>query len=149
MSIIELTMKMFYYKYTGTQFVPVEEGDQTGLTVRYIIGDNDRENHDIIKMSDDDDIWVHIKELPSCHVIASIPSQSDTGIENKKRYKEVVRKATRQGGVLCRQYSKNTIKKNGLSKTKVDMISYHVRNLECTSIPGQVITQGDALTFSV
>lgn len=149
MSIIELTMKTFYYKYTGTQFVPVEEDDQTSLTVRYIIGDNDRENHDIIKMSNEDDIWVHIKELPSCHVIACIPSQNDTGIENKKRYKEVVRKAIRQGGVLCRQYSKNTIKKNGLSKTKVDMISYHIRNLECTNIPGQVITQGDALTFSV
>lgn len=145
----ELIMKTFYYKYTGEQFVPTEEGDQSGLIVRYIIGDNERENHSIIKMSAEHDIWVHIKDLPSCHVIASVPSQNDTGIGNKKGYKEIVRKATRQGGVLCRQYSKNTIKKNGLSKSKVDMIAYQVRNLECTCIPGQVITQGDAFTFSI
>lgn len=143
------TMKTFYYKYIGTQFISVEEGEKNGLTVRYLIGDNERENHDIINMSSENDIWVHIKGFPSCHVIACIPSQSDSGILDKKGYKDIVRKATRQGGILCRQYSKNTINKNGLSKSKVDMIAYQVRNLECTCIPGQVITHGDALTFSV
>ena len=150
-------MKTFFYTFANNQLSPSSFGDadtsaehvRVGIGVRYLVGDNARENHEIIGMSSDLDVWVHIKDLPSCHVIASVPVQCDTPLDDKRAYREMIRKVTRHGGVLCRQYSQNTIRSAGLSKRKVDMIAFQVRNIERTSVPGQVITRGDAMVFSV
>ena len=123
--------------------------EDVGVAVRYLVGENARDNHDIIGMSGELDMWVHIKDLPSCHVIASVPLQEDTPIIDKRDYRDMIRKITRYGGVLCRQYSQNTIRSAGLSKRKVGIVAFQVRNIERTAIPGQVITRGDAMVFSV
>lgn len=157
-------MKTLYYSYANNNLSPSSlalansntiSGDtnapqvSVGVTVRYLVGDNARDNHVIIGMSSDDDMWVHIKDFPSCHVIASVPLQENTPIADKRDYREMIRKVARYGGVLCRQYSQNTIRKAGLSKRKVDIVAFQVRNIERTAIPGQVITRGDAMMFSV
>ena len=54
-----------------------------------------------------------------------------------------------KNGVLCKQYSKTSVRNAGLSKSKVDVIAYNVGNVEKSTIPGQVITHGDAISFSV
>jgi predicted ribosome quality control (RQC) complex YloA/Tae2 family protein len=36
---------------------------------KVIIGENSKENWKIIDSSEDDDIWFHLKDKPSCHMI--------------------------------------------------------------------------------
>ena len=42
-------------------------------TIEYTIGQNAQDNHDIIDDALENDMWFHINNKPSCHIIASIP----------------------------------------------------------------------------
>ena len=44
------------------------------INITFYIGRNSQENFDIIDQADCDDLWFHLNDLPSCHVVASIPS---------------------------------------------------------------------------
>lgn len=63
-----------------------------------LIGTNARENWRIIDSSEDDDIWFHLKDYPSCHVIVQLKKEinsteileiSKLVIENTNKYKNV------------------------------------------------------------
>jgi len=58
------------------------------------IGQNAQENWDIIKESNQTDLWFHIDKLPSCHVVLST--------KNKKFDKDDIRTCAK----LCKENSK-------------------------------------------
>jgi predicted ribosome quality control (RQC) complex YloA/Tae2 family protein len=67
--------------------------------IEYRVGQNAKENFDLIDDSEADDIWFHISQLPSCHVVASIPP-------HKQYDKNIIKKIAIQGAVICKQFSK-------------------------------------------
>ena len=148
-------MKTFKYIYSNNAFHPSVDNavGESGLVVNYLVGENARDNHSIIDLASEKDMWVHLKDIPSCHVIVQVPSSEEcedhVSTSNKRWYRDILRKATRQGGILCKQYSKNSVRTAGLSKSKVEVIAYSVGNIEKSAVPGQVFTHGDAITFSV
>jgi predicted ribosome quality control (RQC) complex YloA/Tae2 family protein len=68
-------------------------------TITYNIGTNAQDNFDIIDASNSYDLWFHVDNLPSCHVVASIPNAE------KYNHKEIAYIA-KQGACICKQYSK-------------------------------------------
>jgi predicted ribosome quality control (RQC) complex YloA/Tae2 family protein len=88
-------------------------------TVTFCIGQNAKDNHDLIDASNPDDMWFHIHDSASCHVVAIIHNLDVT--------KQQLTKIVIQGALLCKQHSKqksqrNThimySKLNNVSKTK-------------------------------
>ena len=67
--------------------------------IEFRVGQNAKENFDLIDDSEADDIWFHISQLPSCHVVASIPV-------DKNYDKNILKKIAVQGAVICKQFSK-------------------------------------------
>ena len=61
--------------------------------ITYKVGKNAKENWDLIDESEEDDIWIHLHDYPSCHVI----------IENTK-YLE--KEHILHGCHLCKEHSK-------------------------------------------
>ena len=86
------------------------------------IGQNSKENHQIIDEAKETDIWLHLSNLPSCHAI--ITSINGSPIERN---------------VII--YAANLVKLNTKYKKhkaiKVDYIS--VKNVKKTKNPGEVI----------
>ena len=73
-------------------------------SVTFCIGQNAKDNHDIIDASDPDDLWFHIHDSASCHVVALVHNLSIT--------KQQLLKIVKQGAVLCKQYSKQKSQRN-------------------------------------
>ena len=61
-------MKSFTYVYAGNAFRLCDDccGQAVGVTATYVVGDNAHDNHAIIDAADRSDIWVHLKDIPSC-----------------------------------------------------------------------------------
>ena len=68
-------------------------------TITFTIGTNAQENFDIIDAAEETDLWFHVHENPSCHVVAAIPNAE------KYNHKEIAYIA-KQGACICKQYSK-------------------------------------------
>jgi predicted ribosome quality control (RQC) complex YloA/Tae2 family protein len=96
-----------------------------GHEVTFRIGSNANENFALIDDSEPDDIWFHINNSPSCHVVATIPSHI---VGDKKLIKYIVK----QGAVICKKHSKMASAKN------VDIIYSKIKNVEKTETPGSV-----------
>jgi predicted ribosome quality control (RQC) complex YloA/Tae2 family protein len=101
----------------------------------FVIGKNAAENTDLIKGSFDYDIWFHVKDKPSPHLILRNP--------------EILSLETlRQTGTLylmaleLKKHSK--YKKEG----NVEFMYCYVKNLTMTSIPGLVKTINKPKTLS-
>jgi predicted ribosome quality control (RQC) complex YloA/Tae2 family protein len=45
-----------------------------GEIILYKIGTNAQENWDLIDESSEGDLWFHVNDLPSCHVVTSLPN---------------------------------------------------------------------------
>jgi predicted ribosome quality control (RQC) complex YloA/Tae2 family protein len=73
--------------------------------VTYKVGKNAKENWDLIKKSENNDIWIHLHDYPSCHVI----------IENTK---SLGKEHILYGCCLCKENSKYKNDK----KTKVSVL---------------------------
>ena len=67
--------------------------------IEFWIGENASDNFDIIDSAKDTDLWFHVSQQPSSHVIAVIP-------DGKKIDKKQIHKIVVQGAVLCKQNSK-------------------------------------------
>jgi predicted ribosome quality control (RQC) complex YloA/Tae2 family protein len=84
-------------------------------TIEFYIGKNAKNNEEIIDLSKDDDIWFHVKDMPSCHVIAIISDDI-----NKKDLKYIIKK----GAFLCKYHSKYTnIKNLDIVYTKIKYVT--------------------------
>lgn len=70
--------------------------DRLGFGIKYFIGQNAKDNFDILDLASPDDWWFHVLDKPSCHVIAKLPGKFD---------RDDLRHVKKQGAVLCRQHS--------------------------------------------
>ena len=129
---------------TVTRYIPsIRE------TILFKIGRNAKNNIEIIEESHPEDIWFHVGEESSCHVIAVMNLEHYNNVCNgvndpekpslrynfipeqltKKQFMHIVK----QGAVLCKEYSKCKSKKN------VEIIYTNVENVAPTNIVGSVI----------
>jgi len=97
-----------------------------GDDVEYIIGQHASENFKIIDDSKEDDIWFHINNEPSGHVIAIIP---DTIKFSKKQLRQIIT----QGALVCKENSKYK------SQRDLEVVYAYVKNVEKTNIVGKVM----------
>ena len=97
------------------------------LTIDYMIGLNAQDNFNIIDLGKPEDIWFHVSDLPSCHVIACI-SQED------KLTKKEIQTIVKRGAFICKQNSKYTdVPKLQITYTKL-------MNIQKSTPVGSVIT---------
>ena len=92
--------------------------------VTFYIGQNAQDNHNIIDEADPEDIWFHIHETSSCHVIAIVHNMSIT----KKQLSKIIK----QGALLCKQYSKQKSHRN------TNIIYSKLKNVTKTHTVGSV-----------
>ena len=62
-----------------------------GKTFEYEIGKSSQENHDIIDKANPYDLWFHVSNYPSCHVICKL--------EDIKYDKKMFNKIVKQGAL--------------------------------------------------
>jgi predicted ribosome quality control (RQC) complex YloA/Tae2 family protein len=94
--------------------------DSLKLNIDYIVGGNAQENHDIIDEASEEDLWFHISNQSSCHVICKMPVNEN--IDKKGLQKIII-----QGAVICKAHSRYKSQKNiGITYTKV----LHVKKLD-------------------
>lgn len=91
--------------------------------IAFIIGQNATENDHLIERSNDDDIWFHVDNKSSCHVVATISENNIT----RKNMKYIIK----QGALLCKTHSYPSEKNLSIVYTKI-------KNIQSTNIPGQV-----------
>ena len=91
-------------------------------SVTYKIGENAQENDSLIDQAAPDDLWFHVYNKKSCHVIACLPEKID-----KKNIKYIVS----QGAVLCKQFSYP-------SEKNLAIVFTRRKYIEKTDIPGLV-----------
>jgi len=96
--------------------------DLLGFSVKYLIGQNAKDNFDILDRASPDDWWFHVCNKPSCHVIAQLPGKLD---------RHDLRYVKKQGAVLCRQHS-------SVADSKEKIMCAKVKYVQKTDIIGQV-----------
>jgi predicted ribosome quality control (RQC) complex YloA/Tae2 family protein len=92
--------------------------------VTFYIGRTQHENHAVIDLGGPDDIWFHVADQSSCHVVAALPM----GCDRKQRNKII-----RYGANLCKQYT-NSVK----SAFRVPITYTALRNVTKDIVPGRV-----------
>ena len=95
-----------------------------GNIILFIKGKNAKNNTLIINEASDEDLWYHVTDMPSLHVIAKINDLELT----KQQYKNVVMR----GAKITKMFSK-------YSSCKSLMITYtKIKNVQITNVPGLV-----------
>jgi len=89
------------------------------------VGHNAIENWQIIDISKPNDLWFHLQDMPSSHVVLSIPSNI------KKVSKQTINKCA----LLCKEHSKMANYKN------IKVIYTDIRNIKKSTEIGSVITK--------
>jgi hypothetical protein len=74
-----------------------------GRQIEFSIGKNAQDNFNIIDSAKPNDIWFHLFNAPSCHIIASLPENIT---KEEKKY------IIKQGAILCKRYSNMASRKN-------------------------------------
>lgn len=118
-------------------------------TIVYKVGKNAKNNFEIIDESHPEDIWFHLSNDSSCHVIAVLNYEhfnticngvNDTDKMNLRfNFKDLNNKQKlqiiKQGALICKQYS-NKYK----SQKNVEVIYTNIENVCKTNIIGTVLT---------
>jgi predicted ribosome quality control (RQC) complex YloA/Tae2 family protein len=73
--------------------------------IDFIVGKNAKQNFEIIDDAKQNDLWFHIENESSCHVIAQLPEEHSW---DKKQLRHIVK----QGAVLCKAHSRYKSDKN-------------------------------------
>lgn len=128
-----------YMKRIVTRFIP-----SLKINVVYKIGKNAQNNFELIDEADPNDMWFHLKDVSSCHVIACLKNIQYTtrddelpnfyDIDFDKLDKKEKQQIITQGGLLCKQYSKLKSAKN------VDIVYAKIEDVHKTDVPGSVLT---------
>ena len=122
-----------------TRFIP-----SLKLNVIYKIGKNAENNFEILDQSNKQDVWFHVNNSSSCHVIAclknikfnryddELPNYYDIDFDSldKKQKLQIVK----QGAILCKQFSRLKNEKN------VEIIYAKIEDVHKTDTMGSVIT---------
>jgi len=94
--------------------------------IEFWIGSNAQDNFDMIDEAEQDDLWFHVNNESSGHVIARISNSTEL---NKK----IINKIIIQGGVMCKKYSKCK------SKHNLEIVYTRIFDIVKTHSLGQVI----------
>lgn len=94
------------------------------------IGQNAEENDEIISEAKQTDLWFHLANLPSCHVILSCSSEYPP---------------TKQMINYCAKKTKENTKYRNLQKIKVNYTE--IKNVYKTDIKGKVILKGKIMNI--
>ena len=86
------------------------------------IGQNKEENFNIISDSSKMDIWFHIEDMPSCHVI----------LTNTEKINNIPRQVIKRCAYLCKINSKAKV------KHKCNVMYTSLENVTMTKVIGQV-----------
>jgi predicted ribosome quality control (RQC) complex YloA/Tae2 family protein len=122
-----------------TRFIPSLQ-----LNLVYKVGKDATNNFEIIDQADKSDLWFHINNTSSCHVIAclknitfnkyddELPNYYDIDFDSldKKQQQQIIK----QGAILCKQFSRLKNQKN------VEIIYTKIENVFKTEPVGSVIT---------
>ncbi len=95
------------------------------INITFYIGKNAQDNFDIIDIANENDLWFHLDDYTSCHVIGII---NDLKLNNKDE-----RLIVKQGALICKKYSKYKSDKN------VNVMYTTVNNIRKTDQIGTVI----------
>lgn len=93
------------------------------------VGENAQENWDLISESEQNDVWFHVENNPSCHVVLYVG-------DVKKPHKSVINYCAS----LCKEGSKKKYSK------KVNVIYTEIRNVKKTDKPGSVTIRNTRTT---
>jgi predicted ribosome quality control (RQC) complex YloA/Tae2 family protein len=110
----------------------------------YKVGKNAHNNFELIDQADPNDMWFHLKDVSSCHVIAclkniryttrddELPNYYDIDFDtlDKKDKQQIIT----QGALLCKQFSKLKSEKN------VEIIYTKIEDVHKTNVVGSVLT---------
>lgn len=88
-----------------------------------IIGKNKEENWKIIDDASPSDIWFHMQDIPSCHVI----------LKTTEPMKNIGKDVLKRCGLLCKMNSK------AKSERKTNVIYSEIENVRKTTNVGEVI----------
>ena len=108
--------------------------DKIKTTITFYIGKNAQDNFDIIDNANPNDLWFHLADYSSCHVIASMPEDDDEIEIDKKTLKQIIQTAS----LLCR---KNTQKIENIQNVRV--VYTKIENVEKTEKKGCVQFKDD------
>ena len=97
-------------------------------TFVFQVGSNAQDNFAIIDKSNNHDLWFHIENESSCHVICSMPKEA-TYVKKQIRY------IIKQGALICKQYSRFK------SMPKIDVVYTTIANITKTDTIGRVIVE--------
>lgn len=97
------------------------------MNITFHIGKSAQDNVDVIDAADPNDIWFHIKNDSSCHVVAVMPPEK----MNKKELHTIIKK----GALLCKQNTNKVASSNKM----IEIIYTPIKNICKTDILGQVI----------
>ena len=98
--------------------------DKLKMTIPFRIGSNAQDNFDIIDDSGPNDMWFHLHNDSSSHVVASIPD----GLKRKERMYII-----RQGALLCKQQNNKSKKEKN-----VEVVFTTIKNVIKTNTVGMV-----------
>lgn len=99
----------------------------SGESVEYTIGQNARENTELVLNADAQDLWFHAGDgISSCHVIATIP-------EDHNFTKREMLTIAKRGALLCKENT-NKLK----SSHHVPIIYTTVEHIKTTRVMGEV-----------
>lgn len=94
--------------------------------IEFWIGSNAQDNFDMIDEADQYDLWFHVNNESSGHVIARISDSTELT-------KKLLNKIIIQGGVMCKKHSKYK------SKQDLEIVYARVFNIVKTHTTGKVI----------
>lgn len=104
--------------------------DALNITITFYIGKSASDNFDLIDTTmelNPENIWFHVEDKPSCHVVADIPLDL---ILDKKDLMYIVK----QGALLCKQCSKYK------SESNLSIVWTKIKNVHKTRVLGSVAT---------
>ena len=103
--------------------------EKLNTKIQYKIGTNAEENFKLIDESKEDDLWFHVHNHPSCHVVANI---------TQKYPRDELIYIIKQGACICKKNSKFA------STDKLTIIYSKIKDIKKTDIVGTVTTNEKA-----
>jgi len=95
------------------------------------IGKNKKGNDEILKSAKPNDLWFHLSNLPSCHVILSVNDTKDI---------------TKEKIEYCANIVKQNTKFRNYKNIKVDYLP--IKHIKRTLVPGEVILMKKPKTYT-
>ena len=100
-----------------------ETFEHDGIIYSITIGKNANENSEIVNNACESDIWFHVSDLPSCHLI----------LKTAVKINQIPRQVIKKCAYLCKINTTSI-------KNKCNVIYTNIANVKVTKIPGQVTT---------